>query len=139
MTKKADDAPGNIEPHVKLWFSSPRAEGVFGDGKWRLLQAIDREGSLRAATQALQISYRKAWGDLRKAEKFLGVRFIERRRGGAGGGEAYLTKDGRAWVAAYGRFRAKVEAAVEREFEAQIAGLQQPVPKETRRRKRTAK
>ena len=139
MTKHTRGASGTMEPRIKLWFSGPGTEGVFGDGKWRLLQAIDREGSLRAATEALQISYRKAWGDLRKAEEYLGVRFVERRRGGAGGGEAYLTEDGRAWVAAYTRLRAKVEAAVEREFSAMVAEVDKPVAKGTRKRKGRSK
>ena len=135
MTKRTGGAWGNMEPRIKLWFSAPGTEGVFGDGKWRLLQAIDREGSLRAATDALQISYRKAWGDLRKAEGYLGVRFVERRRGGAGGGQAYLTEEGHAWVAAYTRLRAKLEAAVGREFNTMAAEVDKPVVKGTRKRK----
>ena len=58
-------------PRSKLWISSDEAEGVFGDGKWRLLEAIEKDGSLNAASRSLGISYRKAWGDLKKAESCL--------------------------------------------------------------------
>lgn len=99
----------------KLWLMRG-GEGVFGDGKWSLLAAIEREGSLRAAADALSISYRKAWGDLRKAERLLGIAFLERHRGGSEGGESRLTPEGRKWLAEYGRFRADVEQKVEKAF-----------------------
>jgi molybdate transport system regulatory protein len=109
------NAPPKIEPGFKLWLSRC-GEGVFGDGKWDLLSAIDREGSLRAAADALEISYRKAWGDLRKAERTLGVAFLERHRGGSDGGESRLTPEGRKWLAEYARFRTEVEQKVNKAF-----------------------
>jgi len=105
-----------LHPRFKLWLSTEEAEGVFGDGKWRLLQGIEDYGSLKAAAESLGISYRKAWGDLKKAEKGLGVRLIEKRRGGSGGGETSLTETGKKWVAAYGHFRRKIEKQIEEEF-----------------------
>lgn len=113
----------NIEPKLKLWLSSPEAEGAFGDGRWRLLEAVQQHGSLRAAAGALGISYRKAWGDLRKAEQVLGVKLIEKRRGGKGGGGTRLTGDGKKWVAAYARFRSNVARAVAREFDALVGRI----------------
>ena len=112
-----------LHPRFKLWLSSEEVEGAFGDGKWRLLKAIDRTGSLRAATESLGISYRKAWGDLRKAEKGLGVQLIEKHRGGQGGGDTVLTEAGKQWVAAYGRFRREVEEAVARGFRRHMEGI----------------
>jgi len=112
-----------LYPRFKLWISSREAEGVFGDGKWRLLEAIDREGSLSAASAALGMSYRKAWGDLGKAERCLGRRLVERRRGGVGGGEAVLTATGRMWAEAYRRFRSEVERATAEAFESHVEPL----------------
>jgi len=111
---------GRLRPRVKLWLDCGTDEGAFGDGRWRLLDSVAREGSLRAAADALGISYRKAWGDLRKAEQCLGIQLIEKRRGGANGGETRLTDAGRQWLAAYDRFHAKVERAVAREFAGEI-------------------
>lgn len=113
----------HLRPKMKLWLSSEEVEGVFGDGKWRLLKAIDREGSLKAATDSLGISYRKAWGDLRRAEEALGIRFTEKHRGGSEGGESHLTEAGKRWLAAYGRFRSSVEKAIEDAFEDQFTGI----------------
>lgn len=90
----------------------PAAEGVFGDGKWRLLKAIDKTKSLSAAAKSLGMSYRKAWGDLQKAERCLGIRLSERTRGGMAGGSTRLTEAGRIWMEAYSWFRSRVEKAV---------------------------
>ena len=60
-----------LRARFKLWLSTKDVEGVFGDGKWRLLKSIDAEGSLKAASESLRISYRKAWGDLKKAQDAL--------------------------------------------------------------------
>lgn len=81
-----------------------------------MLEAIHRTGSLRAAADALGVSYRKAWGDLRDAERTLGVTLLERRRGGADGGESRLSEAGRKWMAEYARFHAECERNTERAF-----------------------
>ena len=120
----------DLYPRFKLWLSSSEAEGVFGDGKWRLLEAIEREGALTAASKALGISYRKAWGDLQKAERRLGAIFLERRRGGSGGGQTTLTETGRKWLVAYARFRADVERATAEAFESHIVKILRKQDKE---------
>ncbi len=115
--------PVGLHPRFKLWISSRNDQGVFGDGKWRLLSAIEREGSLRAASELLGISYRKAWGDLKKAEECLGIGFVRKHRGGSGGGDTVLTEESRKWVAAYSKFRAELERAADKSFEKNIRGL----------------
>ncbi|NIP22759.1 MAG: LysR family transcriptional regulator [Phycisphaerae bacterium] len=112
-----------LKTKFKLWLSSEEAEGVFGDGKWRMLKGIDNEGSLRAASQSLHISYRKAWGDLRKAEECLNVPLVEKRRGGIQGGQTALTEQGKKWVKAYTRFRGDIEKAAEKAYEEHIKEL----------------
>jgi molybdate transport system regulatory protein len=113
----------DLIPRMKLWISSPDNEGIFGDGKWRLLKAIERESSLKAAAESLHISYRKAWGDLKKAEESLGLKLIEKHRGGDHGGETVLTDDGRRWLAAYSLFRDEVRSALETVYRDHIAAL----------------
>ena len=110
-------------PRLKLWLGSEKGAATFGDGKWRLLEAIDREGSLKAGADRLAISYRKAWGDLKKAEQGLGIRLIERHRGGFGGGRTLLTPAGKQWLAAYTGFRTQVEQAAEKAFHLNFKGI----------------
>ena len=85
-----------------------------------MLKAIDQTDSLRAAAESLGIGYRKAWGDLQKAEKELGVALIERHRGGRDHGSAHLTAEGRTWMKAYSLFRADVEKSIEKAFKKHI-------------------
>jgi len=105
-----------FRPGIKVWLSTSDVQGAFGDGKWRLLEAVESTGSLRAAADSLGISYRKAWGDLKKAESCLGAGIIEKRRGGRTRGGTQLTAAGRRWVRKYARFRRDVDRAVEAAF-----------------------
>lgn len=114
---------GRLRPQFRLWLSTADAQSPFGHGKWHLLAAIEREGSLRAAAAELGISYRKAWGDLRKTENALQCKLVEARRGGAAGGGTGLTDEGRRWVRAYSRFEAAVAAAVDRAYDASFDEL----------------
>jgi molybdate transport system regulatory protein len=112
-----------LRARCKLWLNSNDVEGVFGDGKWRLLRAIDRTGSLSAASKSLRISYRKAWGDLNKAQDALNVALVEKQRGGTRGGRTVLTSEGKQWVTAYAKFRSDVEKALGKAYEKRIEGL----------------
>jgi molybdate transport system regulatory protein len=112
-----------MRARIKLWLSTKDVEGAFGDGKWRLLKAIDTEGSLKAASESLRISYRKAWGDLKKAQDALGIVLVEKQRGGNIGGHTTLTEQGKKWVKAYARFRGDVEKTVENAYEKNIEEL----------------
>ncbi|MHC4624468.1 MAG: winged helix-turn-helix domain-containing protein [Planctomycetota bacterium] len=112
-----------LKARFKLWLNCGDVEGAFGDGKWRLLKSIEAEGSLRAASDTLKISYRKAWGDLKKAEEGLGVALVEKKRGGAQGGRTGLTAAGREWVGAYRRFRAEIEEAAQKAYARHMRGL----------------
>jgi len=112
-----------LRARFKLWLSTKDVEGIFGDGKWRLLEAIEAKGSLSAASKCLHISYRKAWGDLKKAEKYLRIALLDKQRGGSLGGRSALTAEGKKWVKAYKLFRQDIEIAVEQAYTKHIKGL----------------
>ena len=114
-----------LKARFKLWMSTKDIEGVFGDGKWRLLKAIETEGSLKAASELLGISYRKAWGDLKKAQDALNIALVEKQRGGNIGGWTGLTERGKKRGRAYARFRSDIEKAVEKAYEKHIKELRQ--------------
>jgi len=108
---------GNLIIRSKLWLSLPEAKGVFGDGRWRLLCEIKKQGSLQKAAAALNMSYRKAWGDLKKAEKYLDLKLTNRYRGGNAGGETQLTEKGQLLVKAYRQFRKQANRSINRLYE----------------------
>ena len=112
-----------LKAKFKLWLSTKDSEGVFGDGKWRLLQAIESTGSLTEASESLNISYRKAWGDLKKAQEGLSEPLVEKHRGGIQGGQSTLTEQGKKWVKAYTRFHNDIEKATEEAYQKHIKEL----------------
>ena len=69
-----------MKPKLKVWVTF--GELKFGDGRARLLEAIDEQGSLRKAAEAFEMSYRNAWGYLRELERAAGFKFVERAPGG---------------------------------------------------------
>ncbi len=119
-----------LRARFKLWLSTKDIEGVFGDGKWRLLRSVESEGSLMAASQRLGISYRKAWGDLKKAQESLNIGLVEKQRGGNMGGRTSLTDQGKKWVEAYAKFRGDIEKAVAKAYEKHIKELQDTLVKD---------
>lgn len=116
-------ALSEIKPKCKLWLRDGTRQNAFGDGKWRLLKAIDRTGSLKAATELLGISYRKAWGDLKDAQTLLGADLIEKHRGGKAGGTTRLTPLGKQWLDAYANFRTDIDTAMFAAYDKHIKEL----------------
>jgi len=102
-----------LRPRLKLWVSSEQSENSFGDGKWRLLKAIEKTDSLKSTCDELGISYRKAWGNLKDAEECLNFTLVNKSRGGKTHGHSNLTEQGKAWMEAYSKFHRDVEEAAE--------------------------
>lgn len=108
----------DIQLNYKIWIETLDEKGIMGDGKWQILKAIEKHGSLMAATEALGITYRKTWGDLKAIEKALGFALLDKNRGGKDGGSSCLTEEGKALVKAFDSFHFKVDTLIEKEFEA---------------------
>lgn len=107
----------NIRFDYKIWLSTKDGEGILGDGKWKILKTIEEHGSLKAATQALGITYRRTWGDLKKIEETLGFAILEKERGGKDGGKSSLTEKGKMLVQAFDEFHEKVDVQIEQAFD----------------------
>ena len=113
----------NVYSNVKIFLSTDTMEGVFGSGKWKLLDAVRRTGSLHEAAQVLGRSYRKAWGDIQRAEKGLGRRLVIRTRGGAHGGTTRLTEYGERLLDAWDRHWTQVTEQVRVSFDRHLRDL----------------
>ena len=86
---------------VKLWIATTSWAGVFGEGRYRLLSLIHIHGSLKKAAETNGISYRKAWGDIKKTEARIGRKLLVRECGGKGGGGSRLTPFAQELLKAY--------------------------------------
>lgn len=89
-----------LKPKVKLWVQRG-GEPIIGGGRVELLLAIEEEKSLNRAARRLGMSYRHAWGIIRKLEQKLGLKVVEAVRGGKRGGGTRLTEQGQALVEDY--------------------------------------
>ncbi len=112
-----------LDAKFKLWLDTADGEGALGDGKWQLLKTIEKKGSLVAACESLHISYRKAWGDIKKLQDALDITIVEKHRGGKNGGSSGLTEDGKELVSSYTKFHNEVEKALEKAFKKHIRKL----------------
>jgi len=79
-----NDLP-NINPAFKFWLETDKGY-VLGKGTFILLKNIQEVGSLQEATKNLEMSYRYAWGLLRKIERNIGHPVVETQKGGRHGG-----------------------------------------------------
>jgi molybdate transport system regulatory protein len=61
----------------------------------RLLEAIEKTGSLNAASRLLGTSYRYEWGELKTASEEFGRPLVESKTGGQTGGHTTLTPFGK--------------------------------------------
>lgn len=97
----------------KLWLSAVSGEGIIGESKYELLKTIEKLGSLKAASEHLGVSYRKAWGDIKESEELLGYDLTEKTRGGVGGGKSSLTSRAKNLLEAYDALHKKMDTAID--------------------------
>lgn len=93
------------KPAFKLWLETEDGY-VFGPGVYNLLVAIERTGTLKEASQQLGMSYRYAWGLIKKAEEKLGEPLIDAMKGGRlGGGSSTITETGAKYIKDFERIQ----------------------------------
>src|SRR5436190_7583566 len=69
---------------------------ILGPGKVDLLEAIERKGSISAASREMGMSYRRAWLLVEALNSMFGQPLVVAATGGARGGGAQITELGRA-------------------------------------------
>jgi len=62
----------------KIWIEDANGKVIFGLGRYRILDAIGRLGSMQAAAKELHMSYRAVWMRVRSSEKRMGKGLIVR-------------------------------------------------------------
>ena len=105
-----------LKPVLKFWFETGKGY-VFGEGAFKLLDRIEKHGTISAAAASMNMSYRQAWGILKKIERRLGEPLVEAKRGGShGGGKAVLTPLGRRVLRKYSVEKETLEVTREDEW-----------------------
>ncbi len=85
-----------------------------GDTRIRLLEQIDRLGSINQAAKAVPLSYKAAWDAIDTLNNLSPQPLVERVIGGRQGGGTQLTDYGRRVVAMYRALEAEYQASLDR-------------------------
>lgn len=73
-----------FEIRSKIWIEDVEGHVVFGLGRYRILETIDRLGSMHAAAKQLGMSYRAVWMRIRTSEDRIGKSLVVREGQGSG-------------------------------------------------------
>lgn len=92
----------------KIWFEK-NGKLIFGEGKSEMLKAIDAHRSINQAAKSMGISFRQAWSHISEIEKRLGIKLIERSKGGLGGGGSELTGYAKELIRRYDRLKKEID------------------------------
>jgi molybdate transport system regulatory protein len=104
-----------MEIKAKFWIEN-KGEVVLGGGKSALLLAVDRLGSIQRAADEFGMSYRHAWGAIKKIEQRAGFKIVDTKLGGKDGGGAQLTPKGKAFVKMVDSLLKDLQTIVEKRF-----------------------
>lgn len=99
----------------KIWIEVD-GKPFLGDGRYRILSAIHRQGSINAASRELGMSYRKVWAQLQAMEEAAPFPLLEKRTGGKDGGATRLTSDALELMDRFESMRGKVNNEADRCF-----------------------
>ncbi len=118
-----DSKPNKLKLNYKFWIETDTELSVLGEGKWKLLKAIQETGSLKEAVEKMGYTYRKTWESLKNIEEKLGIKLIEKTRGGEKGGYTVLTAKGEKIVEFFDKLYSEAEPHLNSRFEKLIKEL----------------
>ena len=67
----------------KIWIEDSKGKVAFGLGRFKILEAVDRLGSMNLAATDLSMSYRAVWCRIRESEDRIGRKLIVRKGKGS--------------------------------------------------------
>jgi molybdate transport system regulatory protein len=97
----------------RLWIERG-GQVVLGKGRVALLEAIEKQHSIRKAAASVGMSYRRAWLLVQSMNDAASQPLVEAAKGGANGGGATLTDYGKSAIVTYHGLEAAVHKAAER-------------------------
>lgn len=104
-----------LNAHSKVWLEIS-GQYIFGKGLGRLLENVNRLGTLQDAAKNSQMSYRYAWNLIHSAEEHLQKKLILGRAGGSGGGNSSLSPDGLCLLNVFNQLNKDIADFTERRF-----------------------
>ena len=106
MNERNENIEGTAETQacdlgVKTKVILTKNADFFGPGLFHLLQYIDEEGTIHAASKKMGMSYSKSWKIIKRAERELGYPLLSSHNGGTAGGKSELTEKGKWFLQQY--------------------------------------
>jgi molybdate transport system regulatory protein len=94
---------------IKFWLEK-KNKSIIGPGRLKILEAIEKTGSLTEATNQCRISFRKGWKLINEINESLDQPVVISERGGkGGGGSTYLTEYGKKLINQYKNIQKQLE------------------------------
>lgn len=106
----------NIKIDFRFWINNANGKNILGAGKIRLLENIDKHSSISAAAKEMNMSYRKAWGDIKNIENSLGFEITSKQRGGKYGGGTSLSDKGKKLVRLFNEIQSELDKNINNTF-----------------------
>ncbi|MCP3952707.1 MAG: LysR family transcriptional regulator [Desulfobacterales bacterium] len=100
----------------KVWVENEAGKVVFGLGRFRILDTVDRLGSLQAAAKELKMSYRAIWSRIRASEERMNKPLLTRDNRGS-----TLTPLARSLVKQFRRLQTIVEKESDEVYDSLMA------------------
>ena len=104
---------GDVRLTLRIDFGS---SGALGPGKIRLLEAIQKTGSISQAGHSLRMSYRRAWLLVDDLNRCFREPVVTTKPGGTRGGGAALTRFGREVIKKYRAIETQATSAAQRQL-----------------------
>lgn len=99
----------------KCWLHGE--EKIFGKGPYDLLCAISTYGSIKRASEELNMSYSKATHILKRCETHMGFKLLDSQIGGSEGGGSNLTREATHLMRQYRLFMNEIDVALKEAYE----------------------
>ncbi|MEF8833014.1 MAG: NUDIX domain-containing protein [Candidatus Thermoplasmatota archaeon] len=96
---------------------------VLGEGREQLLELIDEKGSISEAAKEMNMSYRHAWGKVKKIEEAIGKEVVKSQRGGDKNRGSILTPAGKKLLSDYKRLKEEHKGEVYRNPSLTVDGI----------------
>jgi molybdate transport system regulatory protein len=91
----------------RIWISGEGGH-FLGSGRVRLLEYIEKTGSITAAAKEMKMSYRQAWQMVQDMNAQSEQPLVSKTLGGKGGGGAQLTENGQKAIRRFYKIEKKI-------------------------------
>jgi molybdate transport system regulatory protein len=120
MSEIVKKLPGDAYAELiraRFWLVSPTAEGYLGIGRIKLLENIQRYGSINRAAKEMGMSYKKAWKLIEDMNQLAETPLVISEKGGKSGGGTRVTELGLRYIAYFRDLEQRLTEFLQQESE----------------------